>query len=54
MYLVENSTAVITDIPVKVYYDTENLVVSGIPDTVEVTHKRPKDPCSVSEGIKKF
>ena len=33
----ENSTTVISDIPVKVYYDTENLVVSGIPDTVEVT-----------------
>ena len=34
-------SAVLTDIPVKTYYDTENLVVSGVPSTVTVALKGP-------------
>ncbi len=35
-------TEVISDVPVKTYYDTDNLVVSGVPETVDVTIKGPK------------
>ena len=36
-------TEVLSDIPVKSYYDTENLFVSGVPDTVKVTLKGPRN-----------
>jgi len=36
-------TEVLSDVPVKSYYDTKNLVVSGVPDTVKVTIKGPKN-----------
>jgi YbbR domain-containing protein len=49
-----NSTAVISDIPVKVYYDTENLVVSGIPDTVEVTIKGQQTLVQSVKALKNF
>lgn len=32
-----NEVETITDVPLEKYYDSENLVVTGIPDTVEVT-----------------
>jgi len=32
---------VISDIPVKSYYDTDNLVITGVPEKVEVTIKGP-------------
>ena len=35
----EEHTDTISDIPVKSYYDTENLVVTGVPETVKVTLK---------------
>lgn len=38
----EEDTEVIADVPVKSYYDTENLVVSGIPETVDLSVKGPK------------
>lgn len=50
----ENSTAVISDIPVKVYYDTENLVVSGIPDTVEVTIKGQQTLVQSVKALRNF
>ena len=37
----EESTVTISDIPVKSYYDTENLIVIGVPETVNVTLKGP-------------
>jgi YbbR domain-containing protein len=49
-----NSSAVITDIPVKVLYDTENLVVSGIPDTVEVSIKGPKTLVQSVKALRNF
>lgn len=39
----EQDTEVLSDIPVKTYYDTENLIVTGVPDTVELTVKGPKN-----------
>ena len=35
----DEQTDTISDIPVKSYYDTENLVVTGVPATVKVTVK---------------
>ena len=32
---------IITDVPLEVYYDTENLIVSGLPKTVNVTIEGP-------------
>lgn len=39
----EQDTEVLSDVPVKTYYDTENLIVTGVPDTVELTIKGPKN-----------
>lgn len=38
----ENGTETIENVPVEVYYDRENLVVSGVPETVDVTLKGAK------------
>lgn len=38
----EHDSEVLEDIPVKSYYDTENLVVTGVPDTVTVTVSGPR------------
>lgn len=38
----DKNTEVIEDVPVKVYYDTENLVVTGVPETVTVTLTGPR------------
>jgi len=38
----DQTTDTITDVPVKAYFDTENLVVSGIPNTVKVRVQGPK------------
>ncbi|MER2060377.1 MAG: CdaR family protein [Niallia sp.] len=37
----DSETAVLEDIPVTAYYDTENVVVTGIPKTVTVTLRGP-------------
>ena len=37
----DSETAILEDIPVTAYYDTENVVVTGIPKTVTVTLKGP-------------
>lgn len=36
-----NSVDIITDVPLEVYYDSENLIVSGLPETVDVTIEGP-------------
>lgn len=38
----EQDSETIADVPVKGYYDTENLVVTGIPDSVDLTVSGPK------------
>jgi YbbR domain-containing protein len=39
---VNYETETITDVPVNVYYDSENTIVKGIPDSVNLTLKGPK------------
>lgn len=50
----DESSATLIDIPVKAYYDTENLVVSGIPDTVEVTIEGPMPNVQSAKVLKDF
>ncbi|WP_462412615.1 CdaR family protein [Neobacillus sp. Marseille-QA0830] len=50
----QQSTAVVQDVPVKVYYDTENLVVSGIPNTVDVTLKGPITHVQSAKALRNF
>ncbi|KAF0815755.1 hypothetical protein KIS4809_5462 [Bacillus sp. ZZV12-4809] len=38
----QQDSAVIEDVPVKSYYDTENLVVTGTPETVDLSIEGPK------------
>ncbi|MCM3694632.1 CdaR family protein [Neobacillus niacini] len=49
-----NTTEILADIPVKAYYDTENLVVSGIPDTVDVTIEGPMPHVQSAKALKNF
>jgi YbbR domain-containing protein len=49
-----NTTETLVDIPVKAYYDTENLVVSGIPDTVDVTIEGPMPHVQSAKALKNF
>ena len=36
-----NQVDIITDVPLEVYYDSENLIVTGLPETVDVTIEGP-------------
>ncbi|WP_394236896.1 YbbR-like domain-containing protein [Niallia oryzisoli] len=45
---------VISDIPVKSYYDTDNLVITGVPETVEVTIKGPTPNLQVAKTQRDF
>lgn len=47
-------TDTVQNIPVKVYYDIENLVVTGIPDTVDVTLKGPITHVQTAKAMKNF
>ncbi|PKG23150.1 CdaR family protein [Niallia nealsonii] len=49
-----DATEVVKDIPVKVYYDTKNVVVAGVPKTVDVTLKGPKSHVQVAKQSKDF
>jgi YbbR domain-containing protein len=50
----EYTTEILVDIPVKAYYDTENLVVSGIPDSVDVTIEGPMPHVQSAKALKNF
>ncbi|PLR75797.1 hypothetical protein CU633_19110 [Bacillus sp. V3-13] len=50
----ENHTETLEDIPVKSYYDTENLVVSGVPETVDVTIEGPKQLVQQTRTLRNF
>lgn len=50
----EHDTEVLSDVPVKTYYDTENLVVTGVPDTVELTIKGPKNVLQYAKVQRNF
>ena len=48
------TSATLTDIPVKVYYDTDNLVVTGIPKTVNMTIKGPITHVQPAKTLRNF
>lgn len=49
-----DATEVVEDMPVKVYYDTKNVVVTGVPKTVDVTLKGPTSHVQVAKQSKDF
>ena len=50
----EEDTVTISDISVKSYYDTENLIVIGVPETVDVTLKGPTPNLQAAKTQKDF
>jgi YbbR domain-containing protein len=48
------TTETLTDIPVKVYYDTENLVVRGVPASVDMTIKGPTTHVQSAKALQNF
>ncbi|MDP4163215.1 MAG: CdaR family protein [Bacillota bacterium] len=50
----DQNTETIQGMPVKTYYDTNNLVVSGIPDTVDVTVSGSKGLVQSAKTLKNF
>lgn len=49
-----DNVATIEDVPVDVYYDSDNLVVSGVPQTVSVTIEGPKSIVQSTKALKDF
>lgn len=45
---------VIKDVPLEVYYDNENLIVSGVPDTIDMTIKGPQQLVLQTKSVKDF
>ncbi|NYF25819.1 YbbR-like domain-containing protein [Sporosarcina sp. JAI121] len=45
---------IIRDIPVQVYYDNENLVVTGVPETVNMTIEGPANIVQTTKLVKDF
>jgi YbbR domain-containing protein len=50
----DQTEATITDIPVKAYYDTSNLVVSGLPNNVSVTVDGPISLVQSAKALRNF
>ncbi|MGG5254655.1 CdaR family protein [Neobacillus sp. SM06] len=50
----DQSTGTITDMPLKAYYDTKNLVITGLPSTVSVTLKGPTSHLQQAKLLKNF
>lgn len=50
----QKDTEILTNVPVKSYYDTENLVITGVPETVKVTLKGPKNLLQPAKMQKNF
>ncbi|WP_445490858.1 CdaR family protein [Niallia sp. 03133] len=50
----DDGTVVVENVPVKVYYDTENIVVTGVPKTVDVTLAGPTSILQVAKQKKDF
>ncbi|SEN91031.1 YbbR domain-containing protein [Mesobacillus persicus] len=47
-------TEVITEVPVNSYYDSENLVVTGIPETVDVRIQGPRNIVQQARALRDF
>ena len=45
---------IINDVPVEVYYDNENLVVTGVPETVNITIEGPINLVKTTKLLKDF
>lgn len=50
----DEGSTIIENIPVKAYYDTDNLVVSGLPETVAVTLDGPKSHLENAKAQRNF
>ncbi|QED45997.1 CdaR family protein [Cytobacillus dafuensis] len=50
----DQDSVVLSDIPVKTYYDTDNLVVTGVPETVDVTLTGPINVLQQAKAQKNF
>ncbi|MHC0039639.1 CdaR family protein [Pseudoneobacillus sp. C159] len=50
----EQNTETIEGVPVTSYYDTENLVISGVPNTVDVTVQGPMPNVQAAKALKNF
>jgi YbbR domain-containing protein len=50
----EQNTETIQDVPVTSYYDTKNLVISGIPNTVDVTVQGPLANVQTAKALKNY
>jgi len=48
------NTELISEVPVKSYYDSENLVVTGIPETVDVTIQGPRTIVQQAKALRDF
>ncbi|MCM3757729.1 CdaR family protein [Sporosarcina aquimarina] len=51
---VGDSMDIIRDVPVEVYYDNENLVVTGVPETVNMTISGPTNLVQTTKLLKDF
>lgn len=51
---VGDHTAIIRDVPVEVYYDNENLVVTGVPETVNMAIEGPANIVQTTKLLKDF
>lgn len=49
-----NTTDVVRDVTVEVYYDDENLVVTGVPETVDMTIKGPTSLVQSAKQLQDF
>ncbi|QTD39777.1 YbbR-like domain-containing protein [Sporosarcina sp. Te-1] len=52
--MIGDTMDMIRDIPVEVYYDTENLVVTGVPETVNMTIEGPANIVQSAKLLKDF
>lgn len=48
------NSELIEDVPIKAYYDTDNFVVRGVPDTVDITVQGPKNIVQQAKTLKNF
>ncbi|AND37805.1 CdaR family protein [Cytobacillus oceanisediminis] len=50
----QQDSGIVEDVPVKSYYDTENLVVTGIPETVDLSIEGPKSHLEQAKKLQNF
>ena len=50
----QKGSEVIDSVPVEVYYDRDNLVVTGIPETVDVTLEGPRNLLVIAKNSRDF